>query len=200
MAATLPSRSIARRVLNPPLLAFAVVVVVVDDAFRAVVVPAVQALSRLHVVRRIEAIVASLPPYATLALFVIPLAIIEPLKVYALYLLGQGQIGSFVLLFVVAKVVGLGLAERLFAISRQKLLSIPWFARSYHRVVAVRDRVHAWLESWPLWQTAKDLVRRARDEARRAWSAAAKLLSGAGRGRLAAARRRARRRRACARK
>src|SRR5919112_6280682 len=116
--------AVPARVMRLPLLAIAVLVVLVDDAFRAVVVPAVQALARLHLVQRLEAGVAALPPYAVLALFLVPLAILEPLKIYGLFLFGEGRFIAGILVFVVAKVVGLGLAERLFAIGRGKLLSI----------------------------------------------------------------------------
>src|SRR5215212_9264873 len=110
------------RVLRLPLLALAVLVVLVDDAFRAVVVPAVRALARLRLVQRLEAAIARLPAYAVLALFLVPLAILEPLKIYGLFLFGEGRFIAGILVFVVAKVVGLGLAERLFAVGRDKLL------------------------------------------------------------------------------
>lgn len=167
-----------RRVMRLPLLALAVLVVVVDDAFRAVVVPAVRALARLRPVQRLEAAVAHLPPYAILALFLVPLAVIEPLKIYGLLLFGQGRFVMGLLVFVVAKVVGLGLAERLFAIGRPKLLSIGWFAACYRRVIALRDRVHHWLETTRFWPQAKRLAGRVREGLRTARSAVARWVRG----------------------
>src|SRR3954469_14607585 len=146
------------RLLRLPLLALAVLVVLVDDAFRAVVVPAVRALARLRLVQRVEAGVAMLPPSGVLALFLVPLAVIEPLKVYGLLLFGEGRFIAGILVFVVAKVVGLGLAERLFAIGRGKLLSIGCFSPCHCRVLAIRDAVHAWLESTSFWPRVKQLA------------------------------------------
>jgi hypothetical protein len=168
-----------------------VIVVLVDDAFRAAVVPAVRALARLHLVQRIEAAVAGLPPYAVLALFLVPLAILEPLKIYGLFLFGEGRFVAGILVFVVAKVVGLGLAERLFAIGRDKLLSIRWFAACHRRVLGIRDVVHDWLETTAFWPKAKLLVARVRDRLRIVRVGIVRLASGlGGESRLVAAARR----------
>ena len=61
--------TLAERLLRAPMLVVAATIVLVDDAFRALFVPAIRALARLESVRRVEALVARLPPYATLALF-----------------------------------------------------------------------------------------------------------------------------------
>jgi hypothetical protein len=186
--------SVLKRLLNAPLLALAVVVVLVDDVFRAAVVPAVQALARLAPIRRLEAMIASLPAPAILLLFLIPVAILEPFKLYALYLFGQGKFVSGILTFVVAKVVGLGLAERLFAVGRDKLLSIAWFAWCHRKTLAIRDFVHGWLVNTRLWQQAMHIVRMVRDMLTRGRATLTGLVALAGRGgRFAAARRRVRR-------
>ena len=180
-----------RRAARAPLVAGAVTLVLLDDAFRIWVRPAAAWLARLGLMRRLEAWIAGLSPYATLALFLVPLAIIEPLKLCALYLFSEGRWLMGVLTFVVAKVVGIGLAERLFAVSREKLLSIGWFAASYRRVIALRDAVHAWLERSEAWQAAKAVAARLRDAAGRGIASARAVLGGwfTGKGRIAAARR-----------
>ncbi|AWM86212.1 hypothetical protein [Microvirga sp. 17 mud 1-3] len=194
----LPSGSLSRalrKVLDLILLTVAVCVVLVDDAFRAFVIPAVRALARLPVVRWCEQAVARLPPYGILMLFLIPLAIIEPFKIYALYLFSLGHFASGLLTFFVAKVVGLGLAERLFAIGRDKLLTIGWFAWCFVRVVAIRDFVHGWLEGTWAWRQARRIAAMTRAMLTRAGSALAHLLRpDRRRGRLAAAFRRVRQR------
>lgn len=156
-----------KRLLSLPLVAASVVAVLVDDAFRAVVIPAVRAFARLRLIRRVEAWIATLPPYVTLALFVIPLAIIEPFKIYALYLFGEGRWIAGILTFVVAKVVGLGLAERLFAVSRDKLLSIGWFAALHRKLLGIKEGVHAWLAQTRFWPAAVRVVGRVRETMRR---------------------------------
>lgn len=145
---------LGRRLCNALLMGLAIVLVLTDDLFRAVVVPAVRALSRLAPVRWAEARVAALPPYGILALFLVPLAVIEPFKLLGLYLFATGHLAGGALTFVAAKVVGVGLAERLFAVGRGKLLSIRWFAWCHGRILAIRDRVHAWLLARAAWQRA----------------------------------------------
>ena len=185
-----------RRLTKTPLLAVTVFVVLLDDAFRAVVLPAVRALAGLALIRRVEARIAGLPPRAILLLFVVPLAVIEPFKIYALYLIGQGHFAAAVTTFVVAKVVGLGLAERLFAIGRDKLLSIPWFAWCHGKILAIHHRVHEWLQQWRIWRQAVDVARALRRMLAAVRVAFGHFAGRAGRNRLAAARRLARRGRA----
>lgn len=181
-----------RRLLNAPLLVLAVIMVLVDDAFRAFVIPAVRALARLAPIKKIEATIAGMSPHAILMLFLIPLAIIEPFKVYALYLFGEGQFLAGVLMFFLAKVVGLGLAERLFAIGRDKLLSIRWFAWCHARILTVRDYVHARLQRMKVWHRALHVVRAVRRGLAATRRRLVHLVAHTGQGRLADARRRAR--------
>jgi hypothetical protein len=160
-------RTVLKRTLLAPVAVLAAIIVVVDDLFRSFVSPAVRWLASLRPVQRLESAVAALPPYPTLALFLIPMAIIWPIKLYGLYLIGLGHWLMGMAAFVVAKVVGIGLAERLFALSRDKLLSIPWFARAYYAVMAVRDRVHDYLKTTRFWPAFVRLVRRLREGLRR---------------------------------
>lgn len=182
--------------MKPPLLAAALFVVLLDDAFRTFVIPAVRALAKLALIRRVEAGIAGLPPHGILLLFLIPLAIIEPFKIYALYLIGQGRFLAAVMTFVLAKVVGLGLAERLFAIGRDKLLSIRWFAWCHARILTIRDHVHGWLERRRIWRRALRLVLALRIGLAAIRIRLGRLVGRSGRGWFAAARRRLRRHRA----
>jgi hypothetical protein len=181
-----------RRLLNAPLLLLAVSVVLLDDLFRMFVVPAVRFLARLALIRRLESRIARMSPTAILLLFVIPLAIIEPFKVYALYLFGEGRFLAGILMFALAKIVGLGLAERLFAIGRDKLLSIRWFAWCHARTLAIRDHVHAWLARTTTWQQAMRAVRFVRGRLAAVRVSSVRLLQNGRKGGLAAARRRVR--------
>src|SRR4051812_37246335 len=173
-----------RRVLTLPLMFVVVALVLFDDLFRPWVKSAVARLARLPLWRWIESRIARLSPYAALALFLIPVAIIEPLKVYALYLMGSGHVIAGILTLVVAKIVGVGLAERLFAISRDKLLSIGWFAWCFDRAVALKDTVHDWVTQSPAWALAMRLTARAREALRRVRAWAGRMF-GSGGGQLA---------------
>jgi len=93
-------------------------------------------------------LVQRLPPYGALPLFLIPVAVVEPLKFFALEQIAHGHIMSGILAFVVLKFVGVGLVAFLFDLTRDKLLAIGWFARFYDWVVKWRDKAHAFIEPY----------------------------------------------------
>lgn len=175
-----------KRLLSWPLVAIAAFFVLFDDAFRVWVKPTVARIARLAPIKSLEAWIAALPPYGIVTLFIVPLAMIEPMKIAALYLIGTHHVISGILIFILAKIVGVGLAERLFAIGREKLLSIGWFRWMFERAVRIKNNVHAWLASKPFWQRARVWIQRikgslaawrSRDGSTR-WAAARRLAGG----------------------
>jgi hypothetical protein len=90
----------------------------------------------------IARLIGRLPPYAALLLFLIPIAVIEPLKIVALDQIAHGRLLRGVLAFVMLKFVGLGLIAFIFDLTRDKLLMIGWFARFYALVIYWRDKAH----------------------------------------------------------
>jgi hypothetical protein len=117
----------------------------------------------------IESVVVRLPPYPALAVFVLPSALLLPLKFLALFLIARGQIVLAGLLFAVAKVVATALVARLFMLTQPALMQIGWFAWGYNIVVpwknALVDRVHA---SWP-WRAGRVVKERLRRLAAAQW-------------------------------
>jgi hypothetical protein len=93
-----------------------------------------------------------LGPYQSLALLLIPLSIVEPLKLAAVAVAGHGHWLTGTGMIVVAYAVSLLLVERLFVMVKPKLLKLDWFARVWIRFVALRRRVvwgsRSWLRSW----------------------------------------------------
>ncbi|MCZ8313911.1 hypothetical protein [Phreatobacter sp.] len=72
-----------------------------------------------------------LPPYATLAVFAIPAALLFPFKLAALGLIASGHLVLGGLVLVLAKVVGVGVTAFLFETCKPKLMQIPLFVRLY---------------------------------------------------------------------
>jgi hypothetical protein len=89
---------------------------------------------------RVKAFIGRLPAPAALAIFLIPVAIIEPFKVVSLALIADGHWVLGVLGFVALKFVGFGLIAIVFDLTREKLLTMPWFVRVYE--------VFLWVETW----------------------------------------------------
>jgi hypothetical protein len=110
----------------------------------------------------IESVIIRLPPYAALVVFVLPSALLLPLKLLAVFLVARGQIFLAGLLFAAAKVVATALVARLFMLTQPALMQIGWFAWTYNTVIpwkdALVDRVHA---SWP-WRTGRIVKERVR--------------------------------------
>jgi hypothetical protein len=93
-------------------------------------------------------LIVHLPPYGALLFFLIPLAVVEPLKIVAVDQIAHGHFLSGIMTFVVLKFVGLGLVAFIFDLTRDKLLTIGWFARFYNWVVKWRDRAHNFIEPY----------------------------------------------------
>ena len=112
---------------------------------------------RLHLPYGVRAVIERLPPYPSLLVLAVPLAIVEPLKLGALLILGDGHLITGTAAIACAYAVSLFVTERLFVVVKPKLLELPWFATVWNRFVVARafvlDRMHlAWiLRRKPLW-------------------------------------------------
>ena len=127
-------------------------------------------VGRLPGLRWLENQIRALPPYAALALFLLPTAMLLPVKLLALWLIGQGQVVFGTLVILGAKVVGTTAVARLFALTRPALMQLNWFARLYTRWIdwkeALLTQVRA---SWP-WRLGRVLKRRWKQRLRRFWN------------------------------
>ena len=96
-------------------------------------------LSRLR--RSIE----GLGPYPSLLVLAVPVSLIEPLKLAAVAIAGEGHwiVGTIVI--ACAYAASLLVVDRLFRIVKPKLLKLPWFARLWNWFVALRERLLGWL-------------------------------------------------------
>jgi hypothetical protein len=108
----------------------------------------------------LERRIAALPPYAALALFLLPTLLLLPVKLAALWLIGQGQKVLGLAVIVIAKLVGTALVARLFQLTQPALMTLPWFARLYARWTAWKLSLLARVrESWA-WRVGRVVKRR----------------------------------------
>jgi hypothetical protein len=148
------------RIFKPFLFLIAAIYFLVDAVFLPIAEPLARRLGDLLVFGGLRAWIVSLRPYPTLALFMVPVLILEPVKPVAAYLSATGHIMAALALLLVGEMLKIVLIERLFCISRDKLMSIAAFAWCYDKLLQAR----AWLESLKGWQ----LTRRVSLVARRA--------------------------------
>ena len=108
----------------------------------------------------LEARIRTLPPYAALALFLLPSALLLPGKLLALWLIGQGQVIWGGTVIVAAKVAGTALVARLFTLTQPALMQLAWFASLYTRWTRWKDALLAHVRaSWP-WRWGQVMKRR----------------------------------------
>ncbi len=153
------------RVWNTPVFILATVYFVVDGMFSFVTQPIARWLANKELFERVRLWVASLGPYPSLALFAVPVIVLEPAKPLAAYLLGTGHFFAGAVTFITAEVVKLTLVERLFQLNREKLLSIPVFAWGYQYWRRIMDAV----ESMALWKVSRRLATDAARKLRIRW-------------------------------
>src|SRR6202011_1184611 len=119
------------RVWNTPVFVLATMYFIVDGVFSHVTQPVTVWIAKKKIFERARIWVVSLRPYPSLALFAVPVIILEPAKPLAGYLAATGHFWAGAITFVAAEVLKLSLVERLFQLNRKKLLSIPAFAAGY---------------------------------------------------------------------
>jgi hypothetical protein len=142
------------RAWNTPVFILATVYFVVDGMFSHVTRPITVWLAQKQLFERARLWVISLGPYPSLALFAVPVIILEPAKPLAGYLLGTGHFFAGAVTFITAEVLKLTLVERLFQLNREKLLSIPVFAWGYQYWRHMMDVV----ESMEVWKASQRLA------------------------------------------
>src|SRR6516165_6789679 len=111
-----------KRIWRPVTYFLAVVYFLVDLIFAGLARPISEWVERHLVTRRLRNWIRSLSPYPSLALFSVPVILFEPVKPIAAYLAATGQFLSAALTLVSGELVKLVLVERLFNLTRDKLL------------------------------------------------------------------------------
>lgn len=90
--------------------------------------------------RRIQ----KLGPYQSLILVLLPTLLVEPLKLVAVYVAGEGHWLSGTGIMIAAYAVSLLVVERLFTLAKPKLMTIGWFATFWIWYTNVRRKTWTW--------------------------------------------------------
>jgi hypothetical protein len=153
------------RVWNTPVFVIATVYFVVDGIFSYVTRPITVWLAKRQLLERVRLWITSLRPYPSLALFAVPVMILEPAKPLSGYLIGTGHFFAGAVTFITAEVLKLTVVERLFHLNKKKLLSIPAFAWGYRYWRKMMDVV----ESLEIWKAFRRMAVRAGNVVRAVW-------------------------------
>jgi len=145
------SRRILKLIFTPVAVVLAILYFLIDAIALSLVRPLARRIAGWPPIARLMAWIATLGPYPTLALLLVPVVVLEPLKPLAFYLMTkrhQAVVGT--VLLAMTEIVKIVAVERLFRVCHAKLMTIPAFARVYTFTV----RWLAYLEALPPWQLA----------------------------------------------
>lgn len=137
-----------RRILAPFVMVAAVLYFLVDAIFLSFIRPISRALARLGLFNKLTRVIESLGPYTTLALFVVPVAVLEPAKPIGLWLIAEGHYVHGVIVIAGAELLKITIVERIYHIGKPKLMTIAVFARVHDFATGWLD----WFKAMPAWQ------------------------------------------------
>jgi hypothetical protein len=138
--------------MKPVFFVLAALYLAVDEIFASIATPIANWLSGLRMYAREPNWIYTLSPYQSLALFLVPVLVLEPLKLVGTYLFATGRFMEAALVLAIGVTLKLVLIERLFDLTRNKLMTIPAFVWCYVRVLD-------WLEALPALQVVKAKMR-----------------------------------------
>ena len=82
-----------------------------------------------------------LGPYQPLALLAGPVCLVEPLKLIAVAVAGEGHWIVGTAMIIAAYAASLVIVERLFAVVKPKLLKLHWFAKLWAWLIVIRYKL-----------------------------------------------------------
>ena len=123
-------------------------------------------LARLPLWARMEAWIARLPPYAALVVFAVPMLLLFPVKLLALYAISRGHAVLGLAVVLAAKVLGTAGVARLFTLTQPALMQLAWFARLYGRWKPWKDDLMQRFRATAAWRTVTGVVRTVRARVR----------------------------------
>ena len=126
------------------------------DHLEPIVARAVNLLPWGRVKLWLKRVIEDLPPWAALAVFIVPFVVLLPLKFLEVFFLAKRQWLAAGLVLIVAKLLGLGITAFVFDATRGKLLQMAWFARMFDWFMWARDWAHEITE--PVRERVKQLT------------------------------------------
>ena len=111
----------------------------------------------------LEHAIARLPPYAALVVFVVPSALLLPLKFLALFLVANGHMLLAGILFRPPRPWTTALIARVYLLTEPALMQIAWFAWAHDTAMPWKDALTARVRAswaWRVGRVWKERVRR----------------------------------------
>jgi hypothetical protein len=161
---------IARGPVMFVLQVFAALIVLFEEWGWKPLSDALARLAKFALVARVERWIARLSPYGALAVFALPVTLLFPLKLVAVWLLAQGQWWAATGLFVGAKLASTAIIARIFTLTKPALMQIDWFAKTYNWFVPWKDAFFTMIRESFVWRYSRMLKTRVSLEVKQAWA------------------------------
>jgi hypothetical protein len=146
-----------KKILAAPFVLIAAVIVILEDWLWDDLARMMAFIGRLPILRQLENVIANLPPYAALAVFVVPSLLLIPVKLSALWLISHGQHALGLFTVIGAKIIGTALVARIYTLTQGSLLKILWFATLHGKFTAFKAKVYGYIKATAVYQSAHEL-------------------------------------------
>ena len=133
------------------------VVIILEEAFWSLFEAVSGFFARFKLIRKLEDFVAARSPAICLALFLIPILMMLPFKFAGVWLIARGHTLQGLFVFVLAKATGTFLAARLLAITKNKLMTIRWFAYCFDKFIGWKDGVKNYIHATASYQAYRKM-------------------------------------------
>jgi hypothetical protein len=157
-----------QRILRPISYVLAAIYLCVDFVFARIAAPVSNWIARRIETEKLRAWIRSLSPYPCLALFSVPVIVLEPVKFLAAYMATTGRLIGAGMTFVAGELLKLVLVERLFDLTREQLMRIAAFAWIY----GYYARMRSWIVQIEAVQAMRSMSRSILRRLRTWWNVA----------------------------
>jgi len=96
-------------------------------------------------------------PRVAMAAFILPLGLVLPVKLAALFLFAHGQFVQGLVLLLSAKLFATLLISRMFAVTKEQLLTFPWFEWLYNTITRWLKWAHERIRATAVYRQAVKL-------------------------------------------
>jgi len=133
------------------------------DGLTAVARVIVRLIPWTRLKRAFVTVVDRLPAPLVLLIFLVPFLIVEPLLFVATIAFAMGYFVLGAIAWIVLKLLAISVIPAIFDLTEHRLMTMPWFARAYHKVMVWHHYAHRIVA--PYKHAAAALVRRWRRKA-----------------------------------
>jgi len=134
--------------IRPIVYGVGIAYLLVDALVLSFIRPLGRRLMQLAIFQRLQSWIDGLNRYAALALFLIPLALLEPVKPVSFYMIAHKKHLLGLIILSGGELLKVTLLERIFSMTKPQLMTFKWFAWCYGRWTAFVARLKlstAWL-------------------------------------------------------